>query len=194
MQGGRQRLGFQQHSICHLSHVPSSTPAEAAPSFPQTHPLPRPARSRPFCSLPRAMAPSPSTRQPSPCSPPPCTSPHPGWDSKAGVHSETGLWGPAGRNGAGEGPQGSLFVAPVSPGGRGRGHGRSALTNLFPRTAGPTRKTGPRGRTGRGTQGARATDTHQPPQLCPPPSTERKAEIIPQKRKQSNQVRPNPIK
>lgn len=119
MQGGRQRLGFQQHSICHLSHMPSSTPAEAAPSFPQTHPLPRPARSRPFCSLPRAMAPSPSTRQPSPCSPPPCTSPHPGWDSKAGVHSETGLWGPAGRNGAGEGPQGSLFVAPVSPGGRG---------------------------------------------------------------------------
>lgn len=88
-------------------------------------------------------------------------------------------------------PQTSTFQAFLFP---PQGHGRSALTNLFPRTAGPTRKTGPRGRTGRGTQGARATDTHQPPQLCPPPSTERKAEIIPQKRKQSNQVRPNPIK
>lgn len=54
-------------------------------------------------SLLRPKAPSPSARQLSPSlKAPPCTSPHPGQDSKASIHSKTGLWGPAGggRSGA----------------------------------------------------------------------------------------------
>lgn len=178
----------------HLPPLPHAQqhPCRGRPLLPSDTSSPQTSTFQAFLFPPQGHGPIPLHQAALPLQPPSLHLPSPGAGQQG--HSETGLWGPAGRNGAGEGPQGSLFVAPVSPGGRGRGHGRSALTNLFPRTAGPTRKTGPRGRTGRGTQGARATDTHQPPQLCPPPSTERKAEIIPQKRKQSNQVRPNPIK
>ena len=71
----------------------------------------------------------------------------------------------------------------------------AALTALLPRVARPTRGTGPQrqagkqaGRADSGSQGRRVLPAPTPAVPGPPPPRSRKAAIIPQKRKQSNQV------
>lgn len=118
---GRQGPSFQQPSICHPAHPPSSTSAEVTPSFPQIRPLPplpRPARSRPFFFSPQAQGPIPlgEAALPEPEGPS-LHLPSPGAGQQGQYPLQNWPLGPSRRREerGRDGPQRSVFLVPASP-------------------------------------------------------------------------------
>lgn len=197
-QGAKACSSFQQPSLCHLTCL-ANTPSNTCSSPLSTLPLPRPAHSRPFSFHPHARGPillhdaPPAWLQPEDSSFLPLT-----WsgESEASAQSKRNwtlgpiLEGWGGSGGPEMGLKGPSSQSQRAPGGEGRdfkGWGplsKDGKTHEGDRPQRKGRKGGPRERGG----------WWALPSPSAVPSTRRKAEIIPQKRKRSNKVRPNPIK